>query len=151
MSKQLKLTFSGFPDEVVLTLLESEEPTCSKLLWEEVEEPLKLWLSHTTSTGDYILARGRPERDPRPTGTQASPLSGKTKHLSNLGQGAVVYAGNKFLAFNYGPDNTEPVAAPGPIVARGENLDTFYRAGRYVWEQHKKAKLVIATVSRKEG
>lgn len=151
MAKQLKLNFSGFRDEVVVSLLESEEPKCSKLLWEEVSEPLKLWMSHTTSSGDYILARGRPEREPQATGTQASPLGNKTKDLSNLGQGSIVYAGHKFLAFNYGPDNTEPVAAPGPIVARAENLDTFYKAGRYVWDQHKKAQLVTVTVSRKEA
>lgn len=151
MPKQLTMKFSGFPDEIVVALLEDEEPTCSKMLWDEVKEPLKLWLSHTTSTGDYILARGRPEREPRPTGTQASPLGKMTTTLSNLGQGAIVYAGHKFLAFNYGPDNTEPVAAPGPIVARATNLDAFFRAGRYVWDQHKKSQLVTVMVSRKEG
>ena len=150
MSKQLAITFSGFSDEVTATLLEDKEPMCSELLWGEIAEPLKLWLSHTASTGDYILGRGRPEREPRPTGTQASPLgANKTEHLSNLGQGAIVYAGSKFLALNYGPDNTEPVAAPGPIVARADDLDSFYRAGRYVWEQQKKARLVVATVTRK--
>lgn len=151
MAKKLSLSFSGFSDDVTVTLLEDEEPTSSQRLWEEVEQPLKLWLSHTTSTGDYILGRGRPEREPKASGTQASPLGGMRTHLSNLGQGAVVYAGNKFLAFNYGPDNTEPVAAPGPIVGHADDLPTFYRAGRYVWDQHKKAQLVTVMVSRKEG
>ncbi|MBS7700302.1 MULTISPECIES: hypothetical protein [unclassified Chelatococcus] len=149
MPKELVLKFEGFPEEAVVALLEDEEPKCSQLLWEEVKEPLKVWCSHTTSTGDYILARGRPEREPQPTGTQASPLGSKTKHLSNLGQGSIVYAGNKFIAINYGPDNTEPVSAPGPIVARAKDLDVLYRAGRHVWKQHKNAKLVTIMISRR--
>lgn len=152
MARKLKLAFSGFPDEVVVNLLEDEEPTCSAMIWDELKEPVKLWLSHTTSTGDYILARGRPDREPKATGTQASPLGEKkTKHLSNLGQGAIVYCGNKFIAINYGPDDTEPVAAPGPIVARAVDLDKIYRAGLYVWDQHKKSKLVTVMLSRVEG
>ncbi|MCC6304871.1 MAG: hypothetical protein IT545_06710 [Rhodobacteraceae bacterium] len=151
MSKKLSLKFSGFADEVVVTLLENEEPACAALIWDELREPVKLWLSHTTSTGDYILARGRPDREPRPTGTQASPLGKKTKHLSNLGQGSIVYCGHKFIAINYGPDDTEPVAAPGPIVARADDLDAIYRAGLHVWDQHKQARLVTVMLSRKEG
>lgn len=150
MARQILLKLVDGSESATATLLDEEERETCDVFWDELENPVKMWLSHTASTGDYIIARGRPEREPQQSGTQANPLGNKKVNLSDLGRDAIVYSGRHFIALSYGPDNTEPVPAPGPIVARADDLNEFYKLGRYVWEKHKKSELVLMTVERKK-
>jgi len=123
------------------------------MLLEMLREPRKMVTDHTMSTGDYLIARGRPPRHPVHLGSQAAPL-GKTKLLCRLQAGDVLYPGGNDLHFSYGPDNTEPLMARGPVVARVQKADLgkFYDAGRLIWEnQYRHHKLVTITVSREEA
>jgi hypothetical protein len=148
MARTIAFEFAGFPKAITCTLLDDEEPTYAGKLWDDLAEPLKMWPWHTTSTGDWFGAKGRPPLHRQAFGTQAAPL-GKPKLMCDVEQGAIVFSGPRILSFMYGPDVSEPLRARGPTVARATNLDDFYKAGRHLWEaQYRTHKLVIVTARR---
>jgi hypothetical protein len=123
----------------------------AEALWEEVQEPVRMFTVHTASTGDWFQGRGRPPKHPQRQGSQAAPL-GKAVMMSQLPPGCVIYQGYRSLGFGYGPDISEPLPTQGPIVAAADNLDAFYQAGRHVCDSHFRThELVTMDVTRKES
>jgi hypothetical protein len=148
MARTIAFEFAGFPETVTATVLEEQEPTYAAKLWADLEQPLKMWPWHTTSTGDWFSCKGRPPLHRQDAGSQAMPI-GKVKLMCDIEQGSIVYFGAKAFAFAYGPDVSEPLPARGPVVARATNLDQLYQAGLHVWEaQYRTHKIVIITARR---
>lgn len=148
MARRITIDVSGFDETISATLLDDEEPEFAGALWDELAEPVKMWTVHTASTGDWVLARARPDRHARRLGTQADPL-GHAQMMCDIEPGAIVYSGHRQLGFGYGPDVTEPLPTHGPVVARVDDPEAFYRAGRHVCESHFDThQLVTVTVSR---
>jgi len=113
-------------------------------------EPRRMVTDHTLSSGDYVIARGRPSVQPVRLGSQAFPL-GKTELLCRLEPGDILYPGGNDLHLSYGPDNTEPLMARGPVVAKvdTEDLEAFFQAGRLIWEaQYRHHTVITITVSK---
>lgn len=156
MNRRFVLEYSGFNGRIPVEMLEDAEPEICAEVWKMLEAPLKMWPWHTTSTGDFYSAQGRPPRHPVPLGSQATPRHGKGGKpllLCDLAPGSVCYAGGRQLSFAYGDDISEPLPAKGPVFARvpEAHLDAFYKAGRHVWNaQYRTHELVIITASREE-
>ena len=151
MARKIKLEVSGFDEVVTATLLDEEEPEYAGALWEELEAPIRMWTVHTASTGEWFLGRGRPSKKAMALGTQAAPL-GHADMMCDIEPGAIVYNGHHQLGFGYGPDVTEPLPTHGPVVARVDDRDAYYRAGQHVCDSHFRThELVTVTVSREEG
>ena len=150
MARHIMIKVSGFEEVLSATLVEGEDAEFADMLWNEVAEPVRMWTVHTVSTGDWFSGRGRPALHAQPTGTQANPL-GRAHMMCEVSPGSIVYQGHRSLGFGYGPDVTEPLPTQGPIVARADNLDAFYRAGRHVCDSHFRThQLVTVTVGRGE-
>ena len=111
---------------------------------------MKMAISHTTSTGDYFLGKGRGPTEPERVGSQANPL-GKSLFICQLKPGTICYGGAEEMSFAYGPDITEPLPDKGPITAVVDEdcLKDFYDVGKHVWNaQSHTHKLVTVTASR---
>lgn len=134
MTRQIVLDFAGFTTPITADLLDADEPEFSEMLWTDLAEPVKMWTWHTTSSGDWFGAKGRPAPHPRATGTQAKPV-GRARLMCDVEVGSIIYSGG-VLTFAYGRDVTEPLPCFGPVVARATDLDAFYDAGRHVWDSH---------------
>jgi hypothetical protein len=151
MPRQIAFEFAGYPNEIVATLLDEEVPEFAEKLWQDLATPLKMWPWHTTSTGDWFSSKARPSPHPQALGSQAMPI-GKPKLMCDLVAGEIVYSGAKVFSYAYGPDITEPLATRGPVAARADDLDEFFKAGRHVWEaQYRTHQLVIVTARRIGG
>jgi hypothetical protein len=149
MPRKIKFTFSGF-DKTIQATLTQDSPEVADALWKALEKPMKMYLSHTTSTGDYFIGKGRGPWEPERVGSQAKPV-GKTLFLCQLKPGALCYAGAEEMSFSYGPSITEPLPDKGPVTAMVDeaSMKDFYAAGMHVWtSQTRKHQLVTATVSR---
>ena len=152
MARKMSLKFSGFDKAVHATLVE-DEPHVADALWKAIQKPMRMYLSHTASTGDYFIGKGRGPLDPERVGSQAKPI-GKTLLLTRLAPGSLCYAGAEEMSFAYGPDITEPLPDKGPVTAKvdASDLDDFYKAGMHVWEsQYRLHRLVTVTVAKVEG
>lgn len=148
MTRLIGFEFAGFPKTITATLLDELEPTYAEKLWVDLEQPLKMWPWHTTSSGDWFGCRGRPAPNRQLTGSQAVPI-GAPKLMCNVEPGSIIYAGPKILSFAYGPDVSEPLRARGPVVARVTNLADVFGAGQHLWEaQSRTHKIIIITASR---
>jgi hypothetical protein len=148
MPRSIEFEFAGLAKPITATLLDAEEPDFAAKLWGDLAEPLKMWPWHTTSTGDWFGAKGRPPLHRQSFGTQAAPL-GTPKLMCDVEPGSIVYSGPRILSFAYGPDVSEPLRARGPVVARATDLKDFYQAGRHLWEaQYRTHKLIIITARR---
>jgi len=148
MARTIALEFEGFDQPIEATLLESEEPEFTEMLWNDLAEPVKMWTWHTTSSGDWFGAKGRPSAEPRATGTQAKPV-GRAKLMCEAEAGSIIYSGG-VLTFAYGDDVTEPLPCFGPVVARANDPEAFYRAGRHVWDSHYSTHELV-TITAKRG
>ena len=150
MERKIRIEASGLDETVTATLTDGEAAEFADLMWEELETPLKMWTVQTVSTGDWFIARARPSSKAMPLGTQADPL-GNAQMMCDIEPGAVVYNGHQSLGMGYGPDVTEPLLTHGPVVARADDLDAFYRIGSHVCDSHFRThELVTVTVSREE-
>lgn len=150
MTRLVTLAFSGLDEEVEALLLDEEEPELAGLLWDDLAEPLRMWTWHTTSSGDFFSAKGRPPAHPTRAGTQASPL-GRARLMCDVEPGSVVYSGSKTLSFAYGPEVTEPLPCKGPVVARAVDGDAMWRAGRHVYRSHFGAHQLVTVIARRGG
>jgi hypothetical protein len=150
MARRIRFAVDGFDEVVTATLADGEAREFADALWAELEEPVRMWTVQTASTGDWVLARGRPAAKAMSLGTQAAPL-GEAHMMCDVGPGVVVYNGHHQLGLGYGPDVTEPLRTHGPVVAHADDLDAYYRAGSHVCDSHFVThKLVTVTVSREE-
>jgi hypothetical protein len=152
MGRKIRIAASGFDETTTATLIDDGGATeYADRLWEEVASPLKMWTVQTVSTGDWFLARARPSAKAQALGTQADPLGG-AEMMCDIAPGAVVYSGHQQFGMGYGPDVTEPLLTHGPVVARADDPDAFYRLGSHVCDSHFKThELVNVTVSREEN
>lgn len=152
MTIKLSIKVPGIENAIEATLLEGLDQNITKMVSDLLREPRRMTTDHTLSTGDYIIARGRPPVNPVQLGSQAAPL-GKTEMLCRLKAGDILFPGGNDLHFAYGPDNTEPLMARGPVIAKVDDqcLGDFYRAGRLIWEaQYRLHEVVIIDVSSRE-
>lgn len=146
MARKIQIDVSGFDETLQADLLDNNE--LADRLWNELNEPIKMWTVQTASTGDWFSGRGRPSSRPQQVGTQASPI-GHSVLMTQIEPGSIVYAGYRYVGFAYGPDVTEPLTTTGPVVARVDDLSTLYRAGQHVCDSHFKThKLVTLTIRR---
>ena len=154
MKKCILMQVPGLEREVSANLLVDEEPEMCELLWSVLEKPMKMICHHTLSTGDYFQACGRPPMHPVTVGSQASPIGKERMLLCRLESGSILYVGGHDIAVAYGPTNTEPLMARGPVVAKApsDKLEDIWKAGRVVWHaQYMTHELVTITVRREEG
>jgi hypothetical protein len=148
MPRTIRIDVSGFRDPIRAELDDAGPTGLADEIWDDLATPLKMWTSHTSSTGDWYTGRGRPDPRPHAVGTQAAPL-GRSVLMSSLIQGSIVYVGHRALGFAYGPDITEPLPTTGPVIAAAADLDVFYRAGRHVCDSHFRThELVTLTIAR---
>jgi len=153
MKKMIMIEFTDINTEIPATLLFEEEPEMCDAFWEVLKTPLRMICHHTLSTGDYFQACGRPPVHPVAVGSQAAPIGRKRSLLCRLESGSILYAGGHDIAVAYGPNNTEPLIARGPVVAKtpADKLEDIWKAGRVVWHaQYMTHELVTITVSREE-
>jgi hypothetical protein len=153
MPRKIGFEFPDIETKFSATLLDEKEPDQCEALWKVLNKPVKMICQHTLSTGDYFGAYGRPPRHIIKTGSQVSPVGAKTLMLSQLEPGSVLYKGGSDLSVAYGPDITEPLAAPGPVIAKvdEEDLQDLWRVGRSVWNaQYMTHRLVTLTVKTEE-
>jgi hypothetical protein len=154
MSRKIEIEFPDVKIKVSATLQDKEEPEQCDEFWKVLKKPLKMACYNTLSTGHYFGADGRPPRHPVKTGTQAKPIGKKALLLCQLDPGMVVYGGGHGIKVAYGPHITEPLAAPGPVVAKvdKECLADFMKGGLSIWNaQYMTHSLVTIIVRRKEG
>ena len=157
MDEKKRKIIIDFPEaniRVPAELQDKDESEMCELLWNVLEKPMKMICHHTLSTGDYFQACGRPPVHPVAVGSQAAPIGRKRSLLCRLKSGSVLYAGGHDIAVGYGPNNTEPLVARGPVVAKvpAHKLEDIWQGGRFVWHaQYMTHKLVTITVSREEA
>jgi len=154
MTRKIVVEFSDAHIKVTATLQDKQEPEMCEAFWKVLNKPLKLACYHTLSTGQFFGGEGRPPRHPVKTGTQAVPIGRKSLLLCQLDPGMIVYGGGHSIKVAYGPDITEPLPAPGPVVAKvdKEYLDDFLQGGLSVWNaQYVTHQLTTMTIRRKEA
>ena len=131
MARKIELEWPSEEITVVATLLEDEEPELCTLLWENLEEPLKLFCRHPVSTGEEFSAAARPPRHPVKTGV----VMGRTKRMfSQIEPGSINYGG---LSCYYGPC-TEPIMVSGAVVGKVSEaqMPVLIKAGKAVWNAY---------------
>ena len=135
--KRIQLGFPTIDTTLTATLLEKEEPELTELLWENLENPLKLFCWHPVSTGEEFSAAARPPRHPVKTGTA---LGRNKKMFCEIPVGSVnysVHGGYGGISLYYGPC-TEPITVSGAVVAKiPENqFSQLRKAGKTVWKHY---------------
>ena len=152
MSKYIEVEIPEAKITVTALLNEAEEPEMCERFWELLKEPLKGMNCHTLSTGCLFDARPRPPRHPVKIGFQASGI-GKTKKLySELDPGMLLYSGYE-VTICYGEHITEPLMASGSCIATviPEELDKFYKAGKFVWDIQSCVHSTTTTIFRRKA
>ncbi|MEL7564534.1 MAG: hypothetical protein AAGU27_06585 [Dehalobacterium sp.] len=152
MCRKLEIEFSEAGITVSAALLEKEEPELSKVLWNDLEKPVKFACYNTLSTGCLFIGKARPPKSPVKTGTQAVPVGKKQILLCDMTPGEIVYTGLDLWAC-YGPE-TEPLVPGGSVVVKvdDEDIDAFIEAGKFIWNaQQITHKLATMIVRRKES
>ena len=137
MTRKITLEWPSINIQVTATLLETEEPELTELLWENLAKPLKLFCRHPVSTGEEFSAAARPPRHPVKTGTAL----GRTKRMfCEIPPGSInysVHGGYGGLSCYYGPC-TEPITVSGAVVAKvqPEDMPKLIKAGETVWNHY---------------
>jgi len=153
MSRKIFIEFPDIKTKFHATLQEEAEPEQCEALWKVLKNPLKMVCYNTLSTGHFFGADGRPPRHPVKFGSQAKPIGrGKPLLLCQLDPGMIIYAGGHSLKFAYGPDITEPLAAPGPVTAivDKDGLDDLMKAGLSVWNAQFMTHRVVTMIAGRE-
>ena len=151
MSRKIIIEFPDANIKCTAKLLDKEEPEMCDRFWDALEKPLKMIGQHTLSTGDWCSGFPRPPKHYVKVGSQANPIGKKRLMLTQIEPGSIVYAVN-VLKFAYGPHITEPLLAPGPVVAKvdEECLDNFFKGGRSVWNSHYMTHRLVTIIIRRE-
>jgi hypothetical protein len=148
--KKIELEWPSIKTRITATLLETEEPELTRLLWENLAEPLKLFCRHPVSTGKEFSAAARPPRHPVKTGTAL----GRTKRMfCEITPGSInysVHGGYGGLSCYYGPC-TEPITVSGAVVAKvpDEQLPLLRKAGETVWNHYYRLHTPITMTARR--
>ena len=148
--KQIQLEWPTIDTRVTATLLEKEEPELTQLLWENLEEPVKLFCRHPVSTGEEFSAAARPPRHPVKTGTA---LGRNKRMFCEIPPGSInysVHGGYGGLSCYYGPC-TEPITVSGAIVAKvpEEQHPALRKAGETVWNHYYRLHTPITMTARR--
>jgi hypothetical protein len=137
MTKKIELEWPSESLKITAKLLENEEPELCSLLWENLENPLKLFCRHPVSTGEEFSAAARPPRHPVKTGVTL----GRTKRMfCEIPPGSInysVHGGYGGLSCYYGPC-TEPITVSGAVVAKvsEDQMRNLIKAGKAVWSHY---------------
>lgn len=150
MAKMIELEFPEAGISVRATLNEAEEPEMCERLWGVLESPIRMANCHTLSTGDFFDARMRPPKHPVKIGFQAANISRIKRLYSEMEAGMVLFSGIE-MGLVYGDHITEPLVASGTYVAHvlKEDLEKFYKAGKFVWETMAYKHELTTTVARR--
>lgn len=134
MIQKIKVEFPQSRILVTATLLSEDEPEMCKLFWDGLQEPKRFACYNTLSTGHIFDAKPRPPKEPLKLGSQAQPLGRKKILLCDMEPGMIAFFGVNVLCA-YGPHITEPIVAPGPVVALvdKDDLGKFEEAGMAIW------------------
>ncbi len=155
MARTIEFEFPDLEIEFAATLLEDEEPELGQTLWENLENPTRLFCRHPLSTGYEFAGEGRPPTHPVKTGTQAVPLGRKKWLMTRIPPGSITYG----VFGGYGGINlfygrcTEPLPSRGPVVAKvnEEDMEALLKAGRAVWSsQYLMHDPIVMIARRKE-
>ena len=149
MAKKVYVKFPEGNITVTATLQEEAEPELCQLLWDKL--PLRSACCNTLSTGDLFISRCRPPRKAIIPGTQDNPIGRDSIMYCDREPGDIGFTGVDFVV-NYGPDVTEPLAGHGAIVAKvdSEYIDDFYKAGKFVWNNHVSTHTLVTMVIEKK-
>lgn len=149
--KEIELTWPSIETTVTAKLLTEEEPELTALLWENLEQPLKLFCRHPVSTGEEFSAAARPPRHPVKTGTAL----GRNKRMyCEIPPGSInysVHGGYGGLSCYYGPC-TEPITVSGAVVAKVSEAEMpkLMRAGETVWDHYYMKHTKITMIARRK-
>lgn len=149
--KEIELTWPSIETTVTAKLLTEEEPELTALLWENLEQPLKLFCRHPVSTGEEFSAAARPPRHPVKTGTAL----GRNKRMyCEIPPGSInysVHGGYGGLSCYYGPC-TEPITVSGAVVAKVSEAEMpkLRRAGETVWDHYYMKHTPITMIARRK-
>ncbi|MDR1634941.1 MAG: hypothetical protein LBS27_08520 [Bifidobacteriaceae bacterium] len=149
MSRRVVFEFSGFSEPVVAELLEDDAGFADKV-WDELDQPAKMWIWHTQSSGDFFSSKGRPPIEAKFGGSQQAPLGGTAPPLMcDVPVGGIVYSGNTTFSYAYGHNVTEPIAVKGPIVARALDPAVLSRAGQHCLRSHTQTHQLVTVTARR--
>lgn len=152
MKRKIEIEFPESNIKVTATLCSDTEPELCDILWNNIEQPLKMACLHTLSTGHFFDAKIRPSKHPVKSGTQANPVGRHKWYLCDLKPGMLLYTLSEMSAV-YGDHVTEPLQGSGTVVAQvdSEYLEDFKKAGNFVWNcQFITHTLATMVVTRKE-
>ena len=137
MARKIMLEWPSIDTSVQAEFLEKEEPELCDMLWERLEEPLKMFCRHPVSTGEEFSAEARPPRHPVRTGENV----GRNRRMfCEISPGSINYSvvgGYGGLSCYYGPCS-EPITVKGAVVAKvaQEDMLNLVKAGRAVWDAY---------------
>ncbi|MBD3172672.1 hypothetical protein GF326_09385 [Candidatus Bathyarchaeota archaeon] len=148
--KKIQLIFSSIPTTLTATLLEKEEPELTQLLWENLENPVKLFCRHPVSTGQEFSAAARPSRHPVKTGSH---LGRHKRMFCEIPVGSVnysVHGGYGGLSLYYGPC-TEPITVSGAVLGKipEKQIPELQKAGETVWNHYYRLHTPITMTARR--
>ena len=148
--KKIQLIFPNIDTTLTATLLEKEEPELTKLLWKNIEKPVKLFCRHPVSTGQEFSAATRPPRHPVKTGSH---LGRHKRMFCEIPVGSVnysVHGGYGGLSLYYGPC-TEPITVSGAVVAKipETQYPELQKAGETVWNHYYRLHKPITMTARR--
>jgi hypothetical protein len=151
MTHKILLEWPSEEITITATLLEDEEPELCKLLWENLEKPLRLFCRHPVSTGKEFSAAARPSRHPVKTGV----VMGRNKRMfCEIPPGSINYSihgGYGGLSCYYGPC-TEPITVNGAVVAKvdEDEMPMLRKAGEAVWSHYYMKHTPITMIARRK-
>jgi len=151
MTRRITLEWPTIQVQVTATLLETEEPELCNLLWQNLEQPLKLFCRHPVSTGEEFSAAARPPRHPVKTGDA---LGRHKRMFCEIAPGSInysVHGGYGGLSCYYGPC-TEPITVNGAVVAKvpDEQMPDLRKAGQAVWNSYYMTHEPITMTARRQ-
>lgn len=150
MKRAIELEWPSEGIKVTATLLEEEEPELCELLWENLENPLKLFCRHPVSTGEEFSAASRPPRHPVKTGVS---LGRYKRMFCEIPPGSInysVHGGYGGISCYYGPC-TEPILVSGAVVAKvsQNQIPELRKSGEAVWNHYFMTHTPITMIARR--
>jgi hypothetical protein len=150
MARKIVLEWPSIDTSVQAGLLENEEPELCDMLWDRLEEPLKMFCRHPVSTGEEFSAEARPPRNPVRTGES---VGRHRRMFCEIPPGSINYSvvgGYGGLSCYYGTCS-EPITVKGAVVAIVVHVDmpNLVKAGREVWDAYYTKHEPIIMVARR--
>ncbi|MHA2394858.1 MAG: hypothetical protein ACXAEX_23255 [Promethearchaeota archaeon] len=150
MTRKIELKWPSIPITISAMLLDEEEPELCDLLWNNLENPMKLLCRHPVSTGEEFSAAARPPKHPVKTGIM---LGRKKRMFCDIPLGSInysVHGGYGGLSCYYGPC-TEPIIVSGAVVGKvsSDQLHLLRKAGLEVWNHYYLKHTPITMIARR--